>query len=224
MLRHADRRYADRAEAGAVLAQLLSQQLAEQPAPRLILGLPRGGIPVAGPIAASLGAPLDVLLVRKVGLPEQRELAMGAVAMIGRRAVAVRNEQVLTQCWVSEQDFGAACQAELTTLSQQASRYRDNREPLDPAGRLVIVVDDGLATGATMRAAVAALRSSEPHRLVLAVPIGSPATCRMLADQVDLLVCPWQPPDFHAVSQGYRDFGQTSEADVIRILAESSTA
>jgi putative phosphoribosyl transferase len=224
VLRHPDRRYADRAEAGGVLAQLLCQELAD-PETRgrlLVLGLPRGGIPVAGPVAAALGAPLDVLLVRKVGLPGQPELAIGAVAMIGSRTVAVRNELVLDRCWVSESDFHTACQAELNTLSQQAVRYRDDRAPLDPAGRLVIVVDDGLATGATMRAAVAALRSVNPSRLVLAVPIGSPAACRMLADLVDLMICPWQPPDFRAVSQGYRDFDQTSDTDVIRILAESN--
>jgi putative phosphoribosyl transferase len=226
VLHHADRRYVDRAEAGAVLArllnQLLTEQLAETVAPDLlVLGLPRGGIPVAGPVAAALGAPLDVLLVRKVGLPEQPELAMGAVAMIGGRSVAVRNVPVLQHCRKTDDEFGAACRAELDTLGQQAVRYRHDREPLEPAGRLVIVVDDGLATGATMRAAVAALRSGGVKQLLLAVPIGSPTACQALAARVDGLICPWQPPDFHSVSQGYRDFGQTSEAEVIRILAES---
>lgn len=227
MLTHADRRYADRAEAGAVLAQLLAQLLidpvadtdrSDQP---LVLGLPRGGIPVAGPVAAALSAPLDVLLVRKVGLPVQPELAMGAVAMIGSRYLAVRNEPVLQHCRVSEPEFDAACRAELNTMRQQAVRYRGDQDPLEPAGRLVVVVDDGLATGATMRAAVAALRSDGVDRLVLAVPIGSPTACQALAERVDRLVCPWQPADFYSVSQGYRDFGQTSEAEVIRILAES---
>ena len=226
MLHNADRRYADRAEAGAVLARLLArlltEQLAESVAPDLlVLGLPRGGIPVAGPVAAALGAPLDVLLVRKVGMPEQPELAMGAVAMIGSRSVTARNEPVLQHCRVSEAEFDLACRAQLDTMRQQAVRYRHDREPLEPAGRLVVVVDDGLATGATMRAAIAALRSGGVDQLLLAVPIGSPTACQALATRVDGLVCPWQPPDFRSVSQGYRDFGQTSEAEVIRILAES---
>jgi putative phosphoribosyl transferase len=218
------RRYADRVEAGTVLADRLAQQLAGDPAldRPLVLGLPRGGMPVAGRVAGTLGAPLDVLLVRKVGLPEQPELAMGAVAAIGNRTAVVRNDPVLRQRRVSAVEFAAACRAELETLHQQALRYRGDQEPLELAARSVIVVDDGLATGATMRAAVATLRAAGVGRLVLAVPIGSPRTCEALAGLVDALVCPWQPPDFHSVSQGYQDFGQTSEATVIRILAQLS--
>jgi putative phosphoribosyl transferase len=217
------RRYADRIEAGTVLADQLAQQLAGDPVldRPLVLGLPRGGIPVAGRVASTLGAPLDVLLVRKVGLPEQPELAMGAVAAIGDRTAVVRNDPVLRQRRVPAVEFAAACRAELETLHRQALRYRGDREPLELAARSVIVVDDGLATGATMRAAVATLREAAVGRLVLAVPIGSPGTCEALARLVDALVCPWQPADFHSVSQGYQDFGQTSEATVIRILAGS---
>jgi putative phosphoribosyl transferase len=217
-------RYADRAEAGAVLAARVAGQLAgrlELDRP-LVLGLPRGGIPVAGPIAAELAVPLDVLLVRKVGLPEQPELAMGAVAVVGDQVSVVRNRPVLRARRVPPAEFAAACRAELATLRDRAVRYRGNRPPVELTGRLLIVVDDGLATGATMRAALAALRAGGAERLMLAVPIGSPGSCRALAEQVSALVCPWQPADFGSVSQGYRDFGQVSEAEVIRILAESA--
>ena len=219
-----DRPYADRAEAGAVLAERVAEQLAgrlELDRP-LVLGLPRGGIPVAGPVAAALAAPLDVLLVRKVGLPEQPELAMGAVAAIGDQVAVVRNRSVLRARRVPPAEFAAACRAELATLRDQAVRYRGDRPPVRLAGRLVIVVDDGLATGATVRAALAALRAAGAERLMLAVPIGSPESCRARAEQVSALVCPWQPADFGSVSQGYRDFGQVSEAEVVRILAESA--
>jgi putative phosphoribosyl transferase len=172
-------------------------------------------------VASRLGAPLDVLMVRKVGLPWQPELAMGAVAAIGDRTTVVRNEPVLRQCRVPLTEFAAACRAELTTLRRQAVRYRGDRDPLELTARPVIVVDDGLATGATMQAAVAVLRTAGAGRLVLAVPIGSPRACQALAGQVDALVCPWQPPGFSLVSQAYRDFRQTSEATVIQILAGS---
>jgi putative phosphoribosyl transferase len=220
--------YADRAEAGGVLAERLADELAarlaNEPARPLVLGLPRGGIPVAGPVAAALTAPLDVLLVRKLGLPGYPELAMGAVAVVGDRIAVVRNEPVLQERRLSPVEFETACRNELITLREQAVRYRGDREPVALAGRLVIVVDDGLATGATMRAAVAALRAAGAGELILAVPIGAPHTCAGLAARVDGLLCPWQPPNFFSVSQGYRDFGQTSEAEVIRILAAARGA
>jgi len=208
-----------------VLAARVAGQLAGRPEldRPVVLGLPRGGIPVAAPVAAELAAPLDVLLVRKVGLPEQPELAMGALAAIGDQVAVVRNRTVLRARRVPPAEFVAGCRAELATLREQAVRYRGNRPPVRLAGRPVIVVDDGLATGATMRAALAALRTGGAGRLVLAVPIGSPSGCRALADQVSLLICPWQPANFGSVSQGYRDFGQVSEAEVIRILGESAS-
>ena len=206
-----------------MLAERLARQLAGDTAwdRGLVLGLPRGGVPVAGQVASRLDVPLDVLLVRKIGLPEQPELAMGAVAAIGDRTAVVRNEPVLRQRRLPSTEFAAACRAELDTLHRHAVRYRGDREPLALAARPVIVVDDGLATGATMRAAVATLREAGVGRLALGVPIGSPRTCEALARLVDVLVCPWQPPDFSSVSQGYRDFGQVSEATVIQILAAS---
>ena len=215
-----DRRYADRTEAGAVLAGRLTELLAGSSGPALVLGLPRGGIPVAGPVAAALSAPLDVLGVRKVGVPDQPELAMGAVATIGDRIAVVHNPAVLRESRMPPGMFAEACRAELAALREQAARYRGDRGPVQLTGRLVIVVDDGLATGASMRAALAALRANGAERLVLAVPIGSPRTCRALAEQVTAVVCPWQPVNFGSVSQGYRNFGQTSDEEVIRILGE----
>ncbi|MDQ1745147.1 MAG: putative phosphoribosyl transferase [Pseudonocardiales bacterium] len=218
------RPYADRDEAGTVLAELLARRLAGDRAGwdrLLVLGLPRGGVPVAAPVARRLAAPLDVLLVRKVGLPGRAELAMGAVAAIGSRTAVVANHPVLRQHGVPPAEFDAACRAELDTLGQQAIRYRGQREALELAGRPVVVVDDGLATGATVRAAAAMLRAAGAGRLALAVPIGSGPACQALAAEVDVLVCPWQPLDFRSVSQAYRDFGQTSDATVIRLLAES---
>ncbi len=224
MLPPLGRPYADRDEAGTVLAELLARRLAGNGAGwdrLLVLALPRGGVPVAAPVARRLAAPLDVLLVRKVGLPGRAELAMGAVAAIGSRTAVVANHQVLQQHGVPPAEFDAACRAELDTLGQQAVRYRGDREPLDLTGRPVVVVDDGLATGATVRAAVAVLRAAGADRLALAVPIGSRPACQALAAEVDVLVCPWQPADFRSVSQAYRDFGQTGDATVIRLLAES---
>lgn len=206
---------------------MLAHTLIEQLTGRLdldrpvVLGLPRGGIPVAAPVAAALDAPLDVLLVRKVGLPEQPELAMGAVAAIGDRIAVVRNEPVLRERRVPPAEFADACREELATLRERAVRYRGDRPPLQLAGRLVIVVDDGLATGATMRAALGALHAGGIERIVLAVPIGSPRTCRELAAQATALVCPWQPANLQSVSQGYRRFGQTSDEEVVRLLSET---
>jgi putative phosphoribosyl transferase len=219
VLHPSGRPYADRVEAGAVLAERLVAQLAPPLSDFLVLGLPRGGIPVAAQVASRLHAPLDALLVRKVGLPGQPELAMGAVAAIGDRTAVVVNDTVLRQRGVPPAGFSAACEAQLDILRQQAIRYRGGREPLDITARPVIVVDDGLATGATMRAGIAALRAVGAGRLVVAVPIGAPRTCQALAGLVDAVVCPWQPVDFRSVSQGYRDFSQTSEATVIDLLA-----
>lgn len=201
-----------------MLAERLVEQQGRQPGV-LVLGLPRGGIPVADPVARRLGAPLDVLLVRKVGLAEQPELAMGAVAVIGSRTATVANGPVLRQRGVPAAEFAAACRAELNTLQSKAIRYRGHRDPPELAGRPVVVVDDGVATGATVRAALAVLREAGAGRLTLAVPTGPPPTCQALAAVVDALVCPWQPMDFSSVSQAYRDFSQTSDETVIRILA-----
>jgi len=209
--------YPDRAAAGDALANRLAGY-AGRPG-LLVLGLPRGGVPVAARVADRLGAPLDVLLVRKVGLPWQPELAMGAVAAIAGRIDLVRNEEVLAADRITDEEFRAGCGRELAVLRDREARYRDGRPPVELAGRTVIVVDDGLATGATMRAALAVLRPAGLARLVLAVPIAPRRTCRELAGSVDELVCPSQPADFAAVSQGYLQFEQTSDDEVVRHLA-----
>jgi predicted phosphoribosyltransferase len=214
--RERSRPYADRSEAGAELARHLAGYAARSDV--VVLGLPRGGVPVAAAIASALGAPLDVLLVRKLGLPGHAELAMGAIAGVGDDIVVVRNEDVLGHARVSAEAFERVRCAEATELRRREAAYRGDRPGADLTGRTVIVVDDGLATGSTMRAAVRALRQTEPAGIVIAVPIGAPRTCAELSAEVDEVVCPWQPQRFWAVGQGYRDFGQTSDAEVTRLL------
>jgi putative phosphoribosyl transferase len=208
--------YADRSEAGADLARFLTAYAARSDV--VVLGLPRGGVPVAAAIAAALPAPLDVLIARKLGLPGQPELAMGAIAGIGGEIVVVRNEDVLRRSRVSADAFEQVRRAEATELQRREAGYRRGRGAVDPTGRTVIVVDDGLATGSTMRAAVQALHSARPASVVVAVPIGAPRSCAALATEVDELVCPWQPQRFLAVGQGYRDFTQTGDDEVTRLL------
>jgi putative phosphoribosyl transferase len=213
------RRFADRRDAGRALAEVLRPHLGVPPGPVLVLGLPRGGVVVAAEIAAALGAPLDVLVVRKLGLPWQPELAMGAIAAVGDVVETVRTPAVLAAARVGEQSFAEVRADELAELRRRESAYRGNRPVLAVRGRAVLLVDDGLATGSTMRAAVAAVRRQEAARIVVAVPVGSPATCASLADDVDDLVCLSTPPGFRAVGQAYADFAPTSDDEVREALA-----
>jgi predicted phosphoribosyltransferase len=208
--------YADRAAAGQVLAGELSAYAGATGL--VVLGLPRGGVPVAAPVAAALGAPLDALVVRKIGLPGQPELAMGAVAGVGGDAAVVRNEAVIERAGVDGATFDRVLQQEAAELRRRELSYRGARPPAPVAGQMVIVLDDGLATGATMRAAVAALRHGRPARIVVAAPIGAVPTCAALAAEADEVVCPWTPSDFSSVGQGYRDFAPTSDEEVRRLL------
>jgi putative phosphoribosyl transferase len=214
--RRIDRPYADRSAAGSDLARHLSAYADRDDV--VVLGLPRGGVPVAAAIAAALHAPLDVLIVRKLGLPGHSELAMGAIAGVGERIEVVRNTDVLAHAQVSSDAFEDVSRREAAELRRREVAYRGDRPAAALRGRTVIVVDDGLATGSTMRAAVAAVRQGDPARLVVAVPIGAARTCRELAALVDEVVCPWQPHRFWAVAQGYRDFSQTEDAEVQRLL------
>ncbi len=209
-------RFADRAEAGRALAAAVAERVAGE---AVVLGLPRGGVIVAAPVAAALHAPLDVLVVRKLGLPWRRELAMGAIAAVGDRVETVRNAEVLAAAGVDDAAFAAVREREVVELRRRAGAYRGDRPPVPVRGRTVVLVDDGLATGSTMRAALAALRSQDPARVVVAVPVGSPHVVAELAAQVDVLVCLSAPADFRAVGQAYAAFPAASEDAVRAALA-----
>ncbi len=213
-------RFADRRAAGRALGAHLAR---DRPRDGVVLGLPRGGVIVAAEVAAALGAPLDVLVVRKLGLPWQRELAMGAIAAVGGAVETVRVESVLAAAHVSPAVFDEVRQKEIAELRRRETTYRGDRPPIDLRGRAVVVVDDGLATGATMRAAVVAVRRQDPARITVAVPIGSPTACAAVAPDVDEVVCLSAPPSFRAVGQGYDDFSATSDEEVRAALAEAGT-
>jgi predicted phosphoribosyltransferase len=183
----------------------------------LVLGLPRGGVPVAAEVARALGAPLDVLLARKLGVPEQPELAMGAVAAGG---VRVLHQAVVDALAIPPEMIDAVAAREGAEVARRELSYRAGRPSLDVAGRTVVVVDDGLATGSTMRAAVAALRAQRAARIVVAVPVGARETCQQLAEEADEVVCARTPASFHAVGQWYDDFTQTTDDEIRALLKE----
>ena len=186
----------------------------------VVLGLPRGGVPVAAEVAAVLGAPLDVLVVRKLGVPGQEELAMGAIASGGARIV---NRTVVDGLGIAPADIERVAAAEGAELARREAAYRGERPAAEIAGKAAIVVDDGLATGSTMRAAVAALRAQRPSRLVVAVPVGAALTCRELGAKADEVVCAKTPRLFRAVGEWYEDFSATSEDEVRRLLGVSAS-
>lgn len=212
-------RFADRIDAGRALAVLLSQYAGRDDV--IVLGLPRGGVPVAAEVARALGAKLDVLVVRKLGAPGQPELAMGAIAAIGDRVEVIANDTVVAHLAISAADFTAAQQRELLELHRRRSAYRGTRASPVLRDRVVIIVDDGLATGSTMRAAIAAVRRQEPLQLVVGVPVGAADTCAALGRDVDAVVCVLTPDPFRAVHQGYLDFTQTTDSEVLALLAAS---
>ena len=189
-----------------------------QPSEIVVLGLPRGGVPVAAEVASCLGATLDVLVVRKLGVPGHEELAMGAVAGGG---VVVRNDDVLDGLHIDEAAVDRAIAEESREVRRREERYRHGRPPLDLLGKDVVLVDDGLATGATMRAAVLAVRALAPRSIVVAVPVGAEPTCAALREVADAVVCVHSPADFRAVGWWYDDFTQTSDEEV-RAALESA--
>lgn len=205
--------YRDRADAGRVLAGFLAH-LAGAPG-LLVLGLPRGGVPVAYEVAQALGAPLDVFLARKLGVPRQPELAMGAVASGG---VRVLNQAVVDALAIPPEVIEAVSAQEAAEVARREQSYRSDRPALEVAGRTVVVVDDGVATGSTMRAAVAALRAQGAGRIVVAVPVGARETCRELAGAADEVVCPNTPAGFHAVGEWYDNFTQTTDEEIRALL------
>lgn len=206
--------FQDREDAGRQLARALVKYRSRHP---VILALPRGGVPVAAEVAESLEAPLDLILVRKIGTPMQPELAMGAV-VDGEQPVIVRNQDVIDQTGVSDETFNAVCKKELAEIDRRRERYLGNRDRADVQGQVAIIVDDGIATGATTLAAIQALRKREPKELILAVPVAPLDTLQRLHTEVDAIVCLDTPRDFGAIGYYYRDFRQVSDDEVIAIL------
>ncbi|MBA2637484.1 MAG: phosphoribosyltransferase [Solirubrobacterales bacterium] len=208
--------FADRREAGRELGRRVAEAVRGDDV--IILGLPRGGVPVAFEVAAALEAPLDVFLVRKLGVPGHEELAMGAIASGGVRVV---NESVVQGTGVSQDEIDGVARRELAELERREQLYRDGRRAPDVAGRTVVVVDDGLATGSTMQAAVAALQRLGAGHLVVAVPVASPATCAHFEQQADAVVCVETPERFSAVGLRYDDFSPTEDDEVCALLREA---
>jgi putative phosphoribosyl transferase len=206
-------RYADRREAGRLLAKALTEFAGRDDV--VVLGLPRGGVVVAAEVAQALEAPLDAFTVRKVGAPGRPELAMGAVASGGIR---VRNDDVIRWHGVTDETFDRVAAAEEVELARRERAYRADAAPLDLADKVVLLVDDGLATGASMRAAVRAVALQRPARIVVAVPVAAPDACDLLEKQGAEVVCPLRPRWFGGVGRFYRDFGQTSDEEVRRVL------
>ncbi|MFI5459191.1 MAG: phosphoribosyltransferase [Isosphaerales bacterium] len=207
------RPFANRAEAGRILAEKLTAYAGRTGV--IVLGLPRGGVPVAYEVARALGAPLDVFLVRKLGAPGQEELAMGAIAS---GDVVVINDEVVEALKISPQTVKAEVDHERRELARREAIYRGGRPPLDVKGKTVILIDDGLATGSTMRAAVAALRRQEPARIVVAVPIGASSTRDEFQTIADECICAIAPEHFRAVGLWYDDFAQTDDIEVCDLL------
>ena len=210
--------FEDRAEAGRVLAAALQAYRGRRDV--IVLALPRGGVPVGFEVARSLGAPLDVFVVRKLGVPGYAELAMGAIASGGIR---VLNEDVVAALGPKAQEaIELVANAELAELHSREKRYRGERPPPDLRGRCVIIVDDGLATGATMRAAVRAIRQRKPSAIVVAVPVAAESSCLEMREEADVVICAMTPDPFYGVGQFYRRFPQTSDDEVRELLQRAA--
>jgi len=207
--------FADRREAGKELAARLAAYGGRPDI--VVLALPRGGVPVAYEIAKALDAPLDIFLVRKIGMPGHAEYAIGAIASGG---VRVLSDDVIRWHGIPDSQIETIARQELAELQRREREYRQGRALTDLRGRTVILVDDGLATGSTMRAAVQAVRSHSPSRVVVAVPVGAPSTCAELAALADETVCARMPEPFSAVGLWYRDFSQTTDEEVRMLLRE----
>jgi putative phosphoribosyl transferase len=210
-------RFRNREEAGRLLVERLREYEGRDDV--IVLALPRGGVPVGYEVAKALGAPLDVFVVRKVGVPGHEELAMGAIASGG---VLVVDEGLMSRLGIGKDHVESAVTAELRELERREAAYRGGRPPPELEGRTVILVDDGLATGATMRAAALAVRKLSPARLVLAVPVAAAETCEQFEEVVDEIVCPVTPSPFYAVGLWYDDFSPTSDEEVRDLLARAA--
>jgi putative phosphoribosyl transferase len=210
--------FSDRADAGRRLASRLTSLHGGDV---VVLGLPRGGVPVAFEVAMELGAPLDVIVVRKLGLPYQPELAMGA---IGEGGVRIINDEVVRGSWVSPEVIDGVERRERRELARQAERFRAGRARADVAGRTAVVVDDGIATGSTARAACRVARGQGAARVILAVPVGPPGSARDLLGSCDDVVCVETPPSFGSVGQWYANFAPVSDATVADLLRRAAQA
>lgn len=210
------RRFHDRKQAGQQLAAALDAYKGRKDV--IVLGLPRGGVPVAAEVAQSLGVPLDIFTVRKLGVPGREELAMGAIATGGAR---VLNRQIINQLGISQDKIDAVTDAEKRELARREAAYRTGRSAPSLRGKTVIVVDDGLATGSTMSAAVRGIKQQHPAKIIVAVPTGSDSGCYVLGHAADELVCLMTPRDFRAVGEWYDVFDQTEDATVQRLLEEA---
>ena len=206
--------FKDRTEAGRKLAKALAAYTDQHP---VILALPRGGVPVAAEVAATLHAPLDLILVRKIGVPIQPELAMGAV-VDGGAPIIVRNEDVIRLAGIDETEFKTICNSELAEIERRRQRYLGSRERSDVAGRIAIVIDDGIATGATIRAALRATRMRNPKKLVLAVPVAPTDNLAALHSDADEVVCLEDYEFFEAIGLYYANFNQVTDEEVIEML------
>lgn len=213
-------RFRDRNEAGDLLGREVARKIGSRD-DVIVLALPRGGVPVGDRVAKALGAPLDVFIVRKLGVPGHEELAMGAIATGG---VRVLNDDVLRYVPVPPHVIDQVAEREGRELERREREYRGSRPPLDVRGRTVVIVDDGLATGSTMRAAIRALRSMEPRAIVVAVPVAAQSTCEDLRKEVDEMVCLRTPEPFQAVGLWYEDFSQTTDEEVHELVGNGRTA
>lgn len=211
--------FTNRSDAGRKLAHALAKYKGQRP---VVLALPRGGVPVASEVATALEAPLDLILVRKIGVPIQPELAMGAV-VDGSNPLVVRNEDVIRMAGIDEADFKAVCDRELAEIERRRQRYLGDRERVDVAGRTTIVVDDGIATGATTRAALRATRQRNPKKLVLAVPVAPTESLAVMRQEADDVVCLEDYEAFGAIGFYYSDFRQISDDEVVETLRRFST-
>ena len=205
--------FRDRSDAGRRLAEALQSYRAQRP---IVFALPRGGVPVAAEVCAALDAPLDLIIARKIGVPIQPELAMGAVAEGGE---PVRNEDVIALVGITDAEFAAVCERERREIGRRRRRYLGDRAPAAVAGHPAIVIDDGIATGATMRAALLAVRARKPQKVVLAVPVAPTSTLDALRAAADEIVCLEDHEPFGAIGLFYRDFTQVSDEEVVSMLA-----
>lgn len=211
-------RYRDRQDAGIVLAEHLKEYAHRSNV--IVLALPRGGVPVAYEVAVALSLPLDIFIVRKLGVPGYEELAMGALAMGG---TVILNEPLMNQLHLDQASINAVLESEQRELVRREHLYRGNRPFPELLGKTIILVDDGIATGSTMRAAVKALRNCKPAFIIVAVPVAARETCDEMAKLVDKIICPLKPINFHAVGLWYENFSQTSDSEVIEFLEKSNS-